>query len=235
MALVISTSVRLWGTMRRCLRCTSRLRHAALLWLRCTHLLLLWRAHRLRLWRAHLLLLWCTHRLLLRRTHLLLLRRRLRLTRMGEVFLVMRRAWNPSALNGLALLRVKRPARVVLHTSLLLLKGGLLGRRFVMYHQRLRGIAPTIPIGGHRRPVVTAALILRPRLVPRQRSGLGVHGHSRARWHGGSIAGDQWTFIGARRRVGVRGLHASRSRTRANRLRSPDILLTWSLRYGPLL
>jgi hypothetical protein len=217
MALVISTSVRLWGTMRRCLRCASRLRHAALLWLRCTHLLLLWRAHRL----------------LLRRTHLLLLRRRLRLTRMGEVFLVMRRAWNPSALNGLALLRVKRPARVVLHTSLLLLKGGLLGRRFVMYHQRLRGIAPTIPIGGHRRPVVTAALILRPRLVPRQRSGL--HGRAGARWHGGSIAGDQWTFIGVRRRVGVRGLHASRSRTRANRLRSPDILLTWSLRYGPLL
>jgi hypothetical protein len=122
MALVISTSVRLWGTMRRCLRCASRLRHAALLWLRCTHLLLLWRAHRLRLWRAHLLLLWCTHRLLLRRAHLLLLRRRLRLPRMGEVFLVMRRAWNPSALNGLALLRVKRPARVVLHASLLLLE-----------------------------------------------------------------------------------------------------------------
>jgi hypothetical protein len=113
--MVISTPVRLWGTMRRCLWRASRLRRAVLLRLRCAHLLLLRRPHWLRLRRTHLLLLW--------RTHLLLrLRRTLHLLRVGEVFLVVRRAWNLSALDSLALLRVKRPAGVVLHASLLLLQ-----------------------------------------------------------------------------------------------------------------
>jgi hypothetical protein len=125
MALVIPTSVRLWDIMRRCLWRASWLRHAVLLRLRRTHLLLLRCPHWLRLWRAHLLLLWCTHlllRLRLWRTHRLRLWRTLHLLRVGEVFLVVRRAWNLSALDSLALLRVKRPAGVVLHASLLLLQ-----------------------------------------------------------------------------------------------------------------
>jgi hypothetical protein len=121
--MVISTPVCLWGTMRRCLWRAPWLRHAVLLRLRCTHLLLLRRPHLLRLWRAHLLLLWRTHLLLrLWRAHRLRLWRTLHLLRVGEVFLVVRRAWNLSALDSLALLRVKRPAGVVLHASLLLLQ-----------------------------------------------------------------------------------------------------------------